>query len=102
MDGSTIEVINTDAEGRIILADSLVYARQYKPKAVIDLATLTGACAVALHDAGAGLFTRDLELQSALKRVGEATGRAARRVLELIVRKGRCEESLTCQGQRHA
>ena len=50
MDGSTIEVINTDAEGRIILADALVYARQYKPKAVIDLATLTGACAVACHD----------------------------------------------------
>lgn len=74
MDGSTIEVINTDAEGRIILADSLVYARQYKPKAVIDLATLTGACAVALHDSGAGLFTRDADLQAGLKRAGEATG----------------------------
>jgi leucyl aminopeptidase len=74
MDGSTIEVMNTDAEGRIILADALVYARQYKPKAVIDLATLTGACAVALHDTGAGLFTRDTDLQAALKSAGEATG----------------------------
>lgn len=74
MDGSTIEVINTDAEGRIILADALVYARQYKPKAVIDLATLTGACAVALHDSGAGLFTRNNDLQNALKTAGEKTG----------------------------
>lgn len=74
MDGTTIEVINTDAEGRIILADALVYARQYKPKAVIDLATLTGACAVALHDSGAGLFTRNAELQQAIKQAGESTG----------------------------
>ena len=74
MDGTTIEVINTDAEGRIILADALVYARQYKPKAVIDLATLTGACAVALHDTGSGLFTRDSALQTQLKASGEATG----------------------------
>lgn len=74
MDGSTIEVINTDAEGRVILADALVYARQYKPKAVIDLATLTGACAVALHDSGAGLFTRNSDLQAQLKQAGEATG----------------------------
>ncbi|MBI4121743.1 MAG: leucyl aminopeptidase [Parcubacteria group bacterium] len=74
MDGSTIEVINTDAEGRIILADALVYARQYKPKAVIDLATLTGAMVVALHDSGAGMFTRDLELRAALQQAGDATG----------------------------
>ncbi len=77
MDGTTIEVLNTDAEGRIILADALVYARQYKPKAVIDLATLTGACAIALHDTGAGLFTRDNDLQAALKLAGDTVGDAA-------------------------
>lgn len=74
MDGSTIEVINTDAEGRIILADALVYARQYKPKAVIDLATLTGACAVALHDSGAGLFGTDAALAKAVEQAGQSVG----------------------------
>jgi leucyl aminopeptidase len=55
--GKTIEIINTDAEGRMVLADALVYAQQFKPKAVIDLATLTGACVVALGEGvAAGLF----------------------------------------------
>lgn len=74
MDGTMVEVLNTDAEGRLLLADALVYARQYKPQTVIDLATLTGACAVALHDAGAGLFTTDTTLQTELKQAGEKTG----------------------------
>ena len=51
MKGLTIEVLNTDAEGRLILCDALTYAEQFKPKAVIDVATLTGACIIALgHD----------------------------------------------------
>ncbi len=55
--GKTIEIISTDAEGRMVLSDALVYAQHYKPKAVIDLATLTGACVVALGEAvSAGLF----------------------------------------------
>jgi leucyl aminopeptidase len=57
--GKTIEVDNTDAEGRLILADALVYANNYKPKLIIDLATLTGACVVALGHFAAGLFGND-------------------------------------------
>lgn len=74
MDGTTVEVMNTDAEGRLLLADALVYARQYKPQAVIDLATLTGACVVALHDAGAGLMSPDDTLRAELQKSGEQTG----------------------------
>jgi len=58
--GKTIEIISTDAEGRLILSDALVYAQQFKPKAVVDLATLTGACVTALGEwVSAGLFTTD-------------------------------------------
>lgn len=74
MDGSTIEVNNTDAEGRLLLSDALVYARDYKPEAVIDLATLTGACVVALHDYASGLFTKDSEIADGLVEAGEDTG----------------------------
>lgn len=74
MDGSTVEVLNTDAEGRLLLAGALVYARDYQPKAVIDLATLTGAVAVALHDAGAGMFTKSDDLAEQLYAAGESTG----------------------------
>ncbi len=72
--GMTIEIINTDAEGRVILADALTYARRYKPKAVIDLATLTGACVVALGPHASGLFGSDSELLDAIKRAAEQTG----------------------------
>jgi leucyl aminopeptidase len=65
--GKTIEIISTDAEGRLILADALVYAQQFKPKAVVDLATLTGACVIALGEwVSAGLFTTDDSLQDKL------------------------------------
>ena len=57
--GKTIEINNTDAEGRVTLADTLAYACEQKPDSVIDIATLTGACAVALGDSTAGLFTND-------------------------------------------
>lgn len=76
-DGTTVEIMNTDAEGRLLVADALVYARQYKPAAVIDLATLTGAVVIALHDIAAGLFTQDPKLADELKKTGEQTGDAA-------------------------
>ncbi|MFI5252067.1 MAG: leucyl aminopeptidase [Bacteroidota bacterium] len=71
--GKTSEVDNTDAEGRLILADALAYASTYKPKAVIDLATLTGACVVALGSHAAGMMGNDSVLMAALKLAGEKT-----------------------------
>jgi leucyl aminopeptidase len=69
--GKTIEIISTDAEGRMILADALVYASRYQPKAVVDLATLTGACVVALGQGiAAGLFSNDDRLQAKLVAAG--------------------------------
>jgi len=59
MSGQTIEILNTDAEGRLILCDALTYAERYKPAAVVDVATLTGACVVALGHHHAGLFAAD-------------------------------------------
>ncbi len=73
-DGTTIEVLNTDAEGRLILADALVYAQQYKPELVIDLATLTGAAAVAIGKYGTVMMgTASEEQKSALKTSGNNT-----------------------------
>ena len=75
MAGKTIEVINTDAEGRLILCDALYYTRErFKPKAMIDLATLTGAVIVALGHERAGLFSNDEALAAALGSAGDATG----------------------------
>jgi leucyl aminopeptidase len=71
--GKTSEVDNTDAEGRLVLADALGYAATYKPDAVIDLATLTGACVVALGFHAAGMFGNDDELMNRLKEAGEKT-----------------------------
>lgn len=71
--GKTIEVINTDAEGRLILADALGYAQRYSPKAVIDLATLTGACVVALGTVAAGLFSTDDDLAARIEAASRAT-----------------------------
>lgn len=71
--GKTSEVDNTDAEGRLVLADALVYAEQYKPKAVIDLATLTGACVVALGSHATGMMGNDDGLMTQLKAAGEKT-----------------------------
>ncbi|MEM7113319.1 MAG: leucyl aminopeptidase [Chloroflexota bacterium] len=72
--GKTIEIISTDAEGRMILADALVYAERYTPKAVIDLATLTGSCVVALGKGmAAGLFCNDDTLSDRLVAAGTAT-----------------------------
>ncbi|ABA87461.1 cytosolic aminopeptidase, M17 family [Syntrophotalea carbinolica DSM 2380] len=73
LSGRTIEVLNTDAEGRLILADALTYAGRFEPRAVIDLATLTGACIIALgHEASAVFSNRD-ELARNLIRAGETS-----------------------------
>ena len=72
LSGQTVEVISTDAEGRLILSDALTYSLRYQPRAVIDLATLTGAIVIALGDYVMGLFGND---ESLLKRVEEASGK---------------------------
>ena len=75
MSGQTIEVINTDAEGRLVLADVLCYAQQqFKPRFIVDLATLTGAIIMALGKEYAGLFANDDRLAGELAAAGEATG----------------------------
>ena len=71
--GKTIEVISTDAEGRLILADALGYAQRYQPLAAIDLATLTGACVVALGIQAAGLFCNDDSLAARIEAASKAT-----------------------------
>jgi leucyl aminopeptidase len=72
--GKTVEVINTDAEGRLILGDALVYTERYKPKAIIDLATLTGLCAVTFGDKAIGLLGNNQKLIERIIKAGEATG----------------------------
>ena len=72
--GRTIEVLNTDAEGRLILADALSYACRYKPSAIIDIATLTGACVVALGEEVAGMLGTDDRMKKALREAADATG----------------------------
>jgi leucyl aminopeptidase len=75
MSGQTIEVINTDAEGRLVLADALWYTqRNFKPKAMVDLATLTGAMIIALGHDHAGLFSNDDGLAEKLTAAGKAVG----------------------------
>ncbi len=74
MSGKTIEVLNTDAEGRLILADALTYAARFKPAVVIDVATLTGAAMVALGLHASGLMTRDDKLADTLTKLGEDSG----------------------------
>jgi leucyl aminopeptidase len=73
MDGQTIEVLNTDAEGRLILCDALVYAKRFDPVAIVDIATLTGACVIALGAVRSGLFSNDDSLAHALWSAGEAS-----------------------------
>ncbi len=72
--GKTIEVQNTDAEGRIILADALHYAKRYKPALVVDVATLTGAALVALGERASALFTEDETLERTFRDLGEESG----------------------------
>ncbi len=74
LSGQTIEVINTDAEGRMVLADGLTYAARYKPAMIIDLATLTGACVVALGHHATGILGNNPKLIERLKQAGEQCG----------------------------
>lgn len=71
MSGQTIEILNTDAEGRLVLCDALTYAERYKPKTLIDIATLTGAIIVALGSQASGLYANDQKLAQALLDAGE-------------------------------
>lgn len=71
MSKQTIEVLNTDAEGRLVLCDAITYTSKFKPKYVIDIATLTGACVVALGSAASGLYANDDELAEKLLQAGE-------------------------------
>jgi len=72
MSGQTIEILNTDAEGRLVLCDALTYAERFKPSAVIDIATLTGACVIALGAVRSGLFSNNDALAGGLLAAGEA------------------------------
>ena len=71
MSGQTIEILNTDAEGRLILCDALTYAERFKPHAVIDIATLTGACVIALGAVRSGMFATEDPLAEALLKAGD-------------------------------
>ena len=71
MSGQTIEILNTDAEGRLILADALTYAERYEPEAVVDVATLTGAMVIALGHVACGVFSNNDTLQRALLAAGD-------------------------------
>ncbi len=75
--GKTVEIVTTDAEGRLILADALTYAARYEPAAVIDCATLTGACVVALGHHATGLMGNDEDLISEVQAAGETVGERA-------------------------
>ncbi len=70
MSGQTIEVLNTDAEGRLVLCDAITYSRRYKPAAIVDVATLTGACVIALGNHFSGLMSNDDALAEELRKAG--------------------------------
>ena len=74
LSGQTIEVINTDAEGRLIMADALTYVRRYKPRLAVDVATLTGACTIALGQHASAVLGNDPALVQALRMAGERSG----------------------------
>ena len=73
MGGQTIEILNTDAEGRLVLCDTLTYAQRFKPAALIDIATLTGACVIALGGIRSGMYATDDALAQQLQTAGEQT-----------------------------
>jgi len=77
MSGQTIEILNTDAEGRLILCDALTYVERFKPAAVVDIATLTGACVIALGNVNSGLFANNDDLADELMNAGRSAGDAA-------------------------
>ena len=71
MSGQTVEILNTDAEGRLILCDALTYAQRFDPEAVVDIATLTGACVIALGHVATGLFANDQKLADDISAAGD-------------------------------
>ncbi len=73
LSGLTVEVANTDAEGRLILADALTYAQRFEPQSIVDVATLTGACVVALGDTFTGLFVNDPVLYDAIQTASDVS-----------------------------
>lgn len=85
LSGQTIEIINTDAEGRLILADALSYALRYKPSAILDIATLTGACRIALGQEAIGMMGNNDDIKEKVRAAGERTGE---RVWELPLWEG--------------
>ncbi len=74
MSSQTVEILHTDAEGRLVLADALTYATRYNPRAIIDVATLTGAALIALGQQASAVMTKNHELESELRRLGEESG----------------------------
>jgi leucyl aminopeptidase len=80
MSGQTVEILNTDAEGRLILCDALTYAQRFKPAAIVDMATLTGACVIALGNVVSGLFGND---ESLVKELWDAGEKSADRAWQL-------------------
>src|SRR5258707_15691064 len=74
LDGKTVEIINTDAEGRLVLADALAYGRELKPDLMLDNATLTGACVVALGPTVSGFYTNQDALAERFKTAAHAAG----------------------------
>jgi leucyl aminopeptidase len=71
LSGQTVEILNTDAEGRLILCDALTYAERFNPEVVVDIATLTGACVIALGHVASGLFANDQKLADELRDAGD-------------------------------
>lgn len=71
MNGTTVEILNTDAEGRLVLCDTLTYVQQYDPSVIIDVATLTGACVIALGGVRTGLFSNDEDVIFDLEQASE-------------------------------
>jgi leucyl aminopeptidase len=74
MSGQTIEILSTDAEGRLILSDALTYACTYKPAVIVDIATLTGACGIALGTEATGMLGTDDRFKQMMRAAGETTG----------------------------
>ncbi|HYQ48499.1 MAG TPA: hypothetical protein VEP69_05495, partial [Thermodesulfovibrionales bacterium] len=85
LSGQTIEIISTDAEGRLILSDELAYACRYKPEVIVDIATLTGACRIALGQEAIGMLGTNEKLKEKMREAGEKTGE---RVWELPIWEG--------------
>ena len=74
MNGKTIEILHTDAEGRMVLADALTYSERYSPRVILDVATLTGAALAALGQHASAIMTKDTELETTLRTLGEESG----------------------------